>query len=162
MKKHFQENDVVKWWWMTVDRWILFSTLTLIGVGTWLVTSASPAIALQHKWSPFILAKKHLIILIPGIILMLGTSFLGKRKILIGALCIFALSWCATWATLFAGQIIKGARRWIAIGSFSLQPSEFVKPALAIIFATILSKKKEFFIHRHPSRHCFDAHHVST
>lgn len=144
MKKAFQDNTLLKWWWTTVDRWILFATLILIGIGTWLVTSASPAIALQHKWSPFILAKKHLFMLIPGIMLMFGTSFLGKRKILIGALCIFVLAWCATWTTLFAGQSIKGARRWISLGSFSLQPSEFVKPAIAIIFADILSRKKNF------------------
>ena len=31
--------------------------------------------------------------------------------------------------TLFIGNEVKGARRWIQLGGFSIQASEFIKPA---------------------------------
>jgi cell division protein FtsW len=144
MKKNTRDIDFFKWWWMTVDRWILFATLLLISIGTYLITSISPAIAAQHKWSPFILAKKHMLILLPSIAVMMITSFVGRKKITVCAMYIVFLAWCSTWATLFVGHAIKGAKRWIALGTFSLQPSEFLKPGLAVIFASILSKNKNF------------------
>jgi cell division protein FtsW len=43
--------------------------------------------------------------------------------------------------TLVNGAEVKGARRWISIGSFSIQASEFMKPAFAIVAAWMLSEK---------------------
>jgi cell division protein FtsW len=40
------------------------------------------------------------------------------------------------------GVDIKGARRWISILGFSLQPSEFVKPALAVLCAWMLAENQ--------------------
>jgi cell division protein FtsW len=40
-----------------------------------------------------------------------------------------------TAMTLFAGSEIKGATRWISLGGFSLQPSEFIKPTFAVVAA---------------------------
>ncbi|MBT3307302.1 MAG: cell division protein FtsW, partial [Alphaproteobacteria bacterium] len=45
-------------------------------------------------------------------------------------------------ATLFIGPEIKGATRWIPFGSFSLQPSEFVKPAFAVVAAWMFAEQR--------------------
>ena len=42
-------------------------------------------------------------------------------------------------AVLFIGADINGARSWIRIGSFSLQPSEFAKYGTAFAISSILS-----------------------
>ena len=44
-------------------------------------------------------------------------------------------------AVLFA-PAVKGAHRWIDIGSFSLQPSEFMKIAVIFILARFLAEKR--------------------
>jgi cell division protein FtsW len=43
--------------------------------------------------------------------------------------------------TLMSGTEVKGAKRWLSFGSFTLQASEFVKPVFAIISAWMLSEK---------------------
>ena len=46
-------------------------------------------------------------------------------------------------ATFVIGVEIKGARRWISVpGLSSLQPSEFVKPSLAVISAWLLAQSR--------------------
>src|SRR5204863_6094632 len=42
---------------------------------------------------------------------------------------------------LFVGTEVKGARRWIDILGFSLQPSEFMKPAFVVIVAWLFAEK---------------------
>jgi cell division protein FtsW len=41
--------------------------------------------------------------------------------------------------TLVTGTEIKGATRWISLGGFSLQPSEFLKPTFAVVTAWMLA-----------------------
>ena len=44
--------------------------------------------------------------------------------------------------TLIIGRVTNGTIRWIPIGSFTLQPSELVRPLLLIFFANYLTKQK--------------------
>ena len=53
----------------------------------------------------------------------------------------FAVFFVLTMATLFMGVEIKGATRWISVGPLSLQPSEFVKPAFAVVSAWLFSRQ---------------------
>ena len=75
----------------------------------------------------------------PGVIVV-AISLLSPRSIrrlaVIG--CIIALA--LTAATLVVGVEIKGARRWIALPGFSMQPSEFLKPCFAIVVAWLLNE----------------------
>ena len=41
---------------------------------------------------------------------------------------------------LFFGVEIKGSRRWFSIGSFGVQPSEFMKPAFVVVCAWLFSE----------------------
>jgi rod shape determining protein RodA len=40
------------------------------------------------------------------------------------------------------GQLTRGTVRWISIGSFTIQPSEIVRPFLLVFFANFLTKEK--------------------
>lgn len=44
---------------------------------------------------------------------------------------------------LLMGMIAGGAKRWISVGGFSIQPSELMKPILVILLATMLQEKKK-------------------
>lgn len=46
-------------------------------------------------------------------------------------------------AVLLMGKTTKGATRWLRIGSFQLQPSEFVKIGLIVILSWFLAKNQE-------------------
>ncbi|MGZ0246634.1 MAG: FtsW/RodA/SpoVE family cell cycle protein, partial [Alphaproteobacteria bacterium] len=45
-------------------------------------------------------------------------------------------------ATFVFGTEIKGARRWVALGPFSVQPSEFLKPAFAVVAAWLFASAR--------------------
>lgn len=44
-------------------------------------------------------------------------------------------------ATLFWGPELKGARRWILLFGFSVQASEFMKPAFVVMSAWLFSEQ---------------------
>jgi len=45
--------------------------------------------------------------------------------------------------TLFTGAFIRGASRWLVIGSLSIQPSEIIKPFLIVFLAHLVSRGKD-------------------
>lgn len=132
-------------WWRAIDKVCFLSTVGLILLGIWLIMTASPAVALAHNWMTFVLLKRHLIIVIPSFLILLGTTFLRKSWLLRTSQGIVIGAWLCLWLVLFYGVSIKGARRWLSILGFSLQPSEFLKPALAVVTAGLLSKPWGFF-----------------
>jgi cell division protein FtsW len=72
---------------------------------------------------------------------MFIVSTLEAREIKKMSVILLLLSLCLMVATAVWGTGIKGAKRWISILGFSLQPSEFAKPAMAVISAWLLSKQ---------------------
>jgi cell division protein FtsW len=73
---------------------------------------------------------------------MLAVSFLSPRYVRRLALLVLVCGMAMVVATLFFGAEIKGARRWINLPSplGAIQPSEFVKPAFAVIAAWAFSE----------------------
>ncbi len=136
-------TSLVGQWWWTIDRWTLAVLLLLILLGVLLIMAASPAVADQHHWSSFHFVKKHIVFLIPTFGILLGVSFLSLQHIKYFALTLFGVSMVALLLTSFIGVEIKGACRWLDVGGISIQPSEFVKPAFAVVCAWMFSKQKD-------------------
>ncbi|MGD9741722.1 MAG: FtsW/RodA/SpoVE family cell cycle protein [Dongiaceae bacterium] len=131
----FARNDrslLGRWWW-TVDRWTLATIGLLIGIGAMMILAASPAVANRINLDSFSLARHHFVLIPVAVALMLGASLLSPRQIRRLALLGFVGSVGLTALTLVFGPEIKGATRWLDIGGFSLQPSEFVKPCFAVV-----------------------------
>ncbi len=128
-----------RWWW-TVDRWMLAALALLILFGGFLVAMASSAVAQRIGLSPFHFVIRHYMILVPSVVLMLAISLLPPRKLVIFSSIMFVISLILLYSTFIVGVEIKGAVRWIRVFGFSLQPSEFVKPAFIILNAWILSQ----------------------
>ena len=134
------QTVIGKWWW-TVDRWSLAAIILLMGIGILLIQAATPAIAVKHGLSNFYFVERHLVMLVPAIILMFGVSLLTSRHIRLLALFLLLLFFPLLAATLFVGVEIKGATRWLQFPGFSLQPSEFIKPAFAVVAAWLFSRQ---------------------
>lgn len=143
---HRQQEKQSFWeiWWRAIDKVSFLSTLGLMTMGIWLIMTASPAVALAHHWMPFVLLKRHLAIVVPSFLLLLGTTFVRKNWILRAAQIAMIGAWLCLWGVLGWGVSIKGARRWLSILGFSLQPSEFLKPALAVVTAAVLARPLGF------------------
>lgn len=134
------DTSVLGRWWWGVDRWTLGTVGLLIGFGYILILAASPAVAVRIGDPRNELVIKQVIFLALAAGIVCGVSLLSPRNIrrLAVAGCIMAV--VLTAATLFVGIEIKGARRWIDIAGFSLQPSEFLKPCFAVIAAWLIAE----------------------
>lgn len=134
----FSRNDqspIAQWFW-TVDRGLLGAALALMGLGVMLSFASSPAAILadQSITDPFHYSWRMIVFASAGVGLMLTMSLLSPRGVrriavlgLLGAIVVMAM-------LPFIGDTVKGAARWVNLGPFSLQPSEFAKPSL-IVFA---------------------------
>jgi cell division protein FtsW len=130
-----------RWWW-TVDRKMLAAFLVLAAFGIVLVTTASPPVAEHLGLGRYHFLIRHLVFLVPSLCLLIGVSVLDHRQIWRLATIIFAGSIVAMIAVLFTGMEIKGAQRWVHVLGFSIQPSEFVKPAFLIVAAWLMARQK--------------------
>jgi len=131
-----------QWWW-TVDRPMLGALLVLVVFGIVMVTTASPPVAEHLGLGQYHFLKRHLMLLVPALGMLVAVSMLERRQIWRLATLLFAGSIVALVVVLITGMEIKGAQRWIHLFGFSLQPSEFIKPAFTIVAAWLMAQQKE-------------------
>ena len=134
------DRSLLAYWWWTVDRWSLAAVTTLVAAGVWLTLAASPAVAGRIGLEPFYFVYRQLSFVAPSLLVIFIVSLLGPRDVRRLALGLFVVSLTLMVATLFVGPEIKGAQRWLLFGPFSLQPSEFVKPAFVVLAAAALAE----------------------
>ena len=132
-----------RWWW-TVDRWLLFSLLALIFIGALMVLGASPAVAERLDLDSYYFVRRHLFLLLPTIATLIMVSLLSPVGVRRVAVILLAFALLLAVATIFVGLEVKGARRWIAFAGLSIQPTEFVKPALVVVVAWMLTAQRQY------------------
>ena len=115
----------------------------IIIIGAFLNFSASPAVANRIGVGSFHFIKRQFFFLplAVGIMLLLSMQSLKtiRRTAVIGYVLTVVLMILALW-----GPEVKGAHRWIALGYFSLQPSEFVKPTFVVVAAWLFEGQKRY------------------
>lgn len=142
MFARIDQRPVARWWW-TVDRWTLGALIVLIGFGAVMSMAASPAVAERLGYAPMHFAERQLLTVPFALAIMFAVSLLPPRDIRRLAFIGFAISLLLLMMTFVVGAEIKGARRWINLPGFSLQPSEFIKPTFAIVAAWLFAEQKE-------------------
>ncbi len=140
-----RDTSVLGRWWWTVDRWSLGALLAIIALGVLLSFAASPPVADRLNLGTFFFVKRHMIMVPPALVLMISVSLLSPQQVRRFASLIYLVGVLMLIVTLFNGTEIKGARRWIMIAGTSIQASEFIKPAFAIMVAWMLAEKYRDF-----------------
>src|SRR4029453_17164518 len=108
--------------------------------GIVLSLAASPPVAARIGLDPFHFVNRHVLFLLPAIVVLVATSFLPPRQIRRLALAVFGVSIALVRTTLMFGAEVKGARRWIVLLGVNIQPSEFAKPAFVILIAWLFGE----------------------
>uniref|UniRef100_UPI00286BF910 FtsW/RodA/SpoVE family cell cycle protein n=1 Tax=Novosphingobium sp. TaxID=1874826 RepID=UPI00286BF910 len=130
-------------WWREIDRTLLVLVLVLMAIGTAAVAASSPASARRLSTARIKLDDLHFFYIhlrwqFLGLIALFGASMLSREMARrVGIVLGFAML-AGLLLVPAIGFSVNGARRWINLG-ISLQPSEFLKPAFAIMMAWILS-----------------------
>jgi cell division protein FtsW len=139
MMSREQRTPLSEWWW-TVDKLLLAAIMALILAGVILSLAASPPVATRIGLDPFHFFNRHVLFLVPSIIVMIGTSFLSPKHVRRSALIVLALSMALIVATLLFGPEVKGARRWITIIGVNIQASEAAKPAFVVVVSWLFAE----------------------
>ena len=133
---------LANWWW-TVDRWSLAAIVALIVSGVLLSLAASPAVAGRIGLEPFYFVYRQLSFVAPALVMIFIVSLCGPREVRRLALGLYGASVLLMIAAIFFAPEIKGAHRWIVFGPFSIQPSEFAKPAVIVLAAAALAESNK-------------------
>lgn len=126
----------------TPDFIIIVVTFVLLAIGVVMVYSSSAVVAAQ-KGDPFFFTKRQLIFATLGIAAMFVTMnvdyWVWKKWAKPGLiLCFFLLI-----IVLIIGKEVNGAKSWLGIGAFGIQPAEFMKLGMAAFLAKWLSDNQK-------------------
>ncbi|EUB96135.1 cell division protein FtsW [Rhizobium sp. CF080] len=139
MVSRADRGPLADWFW-TIDRFFLVAFVLLMGVGFMLSFAASPAVAERIGLDSFHFVERHALFLLPSLVVMVGLSFLTPRQVRRTAIVLLIISLALMVLALFFGVEVKGSRRWIGVGMFSIQPSEFMKPAFVVVCAWLFAE----------------------
>jgi len=131
-------------WWWTTDHPLLAATAILIVLGVMLSFGNSPAAAARMNLpDPFHFAIRQCLFGAIGAVIVLAVSMMSPRGIKRAAVAIYLVSILIMIALPLLGHHAKGATRWLQFAGFSLQPSEFMKPALMIIASWMFAEAQK-------------------
>ncbi|SLN37300.1 putative lipid II flippase FtsW [Oceanibacterium hippocampi] len=136
------DRSIVGHWWWTVDRWTLLCILALVLFGALMTLAASPGVADRIGLDSFHFVRRQLAYLPFAVALMIAVSLLSPLWVRRVACLVFLGALTLTALTLVIGAEVKGAQRWIWLGGFTLQPSEFLKPAFAVVAAWMFAEQR--------------------
>jgi rod shape determining protein RodA len=121
-----------------IDWALLSAVLLLCGIGLAMIYSATGAG--RDGGSPFFTTQIYAIVL--GLCAMVVMLTLDYRTFTDKSHLIFAALLAVLLYVLFDGRVQMGARRWLLIGPFNLQPSEFAKIGVALLLAKFFGENR--------------------
>ena len=136
------DRSLLGQWWWTVDKVMLACVLVLVIAGLMLVATASPPVAERIGLGSYHFFIRHAVMVVPALVLLFGLSFFNHQYIRRFATLLFIGSIAAMILVMITGMEIKGAKRWLHVFGFSLQPSEFIKPAFILMAAWLMGLQK--------------------
>ncbi|MBE6441160.1 MAG: putative lipid II flippase FtsW [Desulfovibrio desulfuricans] len=126
------------------DWWLFTIVLVILAIGLIMVLSASGIVAEQVNGDKYYFFKRQLLFACMGGAALWGAALLPRTwlyRIQYPALFLALALLLVTLSPLTPA--INGAKRWIPLGFFSVQPMEFVKIALALYLAYFMSSKQD-------------------
>ncbi len=120
---------------------LLLTTAVLAVTGLIVMYSASFVVALVEHDDPYYFLTRQAMWAVLGAILLVAAARTDYRWL--RALAFPALLIAITFliAVLIVGIEVNGSRRWIGVGAYTIQPSEFAKLAIVIYLAAWLEGK---------------------
>ena len=130
-------------YWRSIDKKILFCFLVLFFLGLFFSFSSTSSLAGERlNKDYYFFFTKHLVFTSFALLTMITISII-KTKVLIKLVVpLFAISFALLALVPIMGIEVKGAKRWIDLYFFRLQPIEILKPFFILITVKILTLNK--------------------
>ena len=128
-----------------IDWWLFGAAVLLLCFGLVMVSSASMTVGARLTGDPFFYIYRHLFAMTLGVvgglfffqISMAQWQKAGPMLVFLGLLMLLAL------LVPGVGKTVNGATRWIPLGFFNLQSSEFVKLFMVLYIAGYLVRRQD-------------------
>lgn len=130
---------------MQPDRPLLIAVIFLVVIGLMAIFSASAPKCIDMGLNPARFLVQQIIGVVIGVIGLRFLSNFHYKKLIAYTLPFAAFVIMMLIAVKLFGTTVNGAQRWINIGPMSLQPSEFAKPAVALLLAAVFYRDAEIF-----------------
>lgn len=125
--------------------WTLIITTLLLSIfGLVMIFSSSYVLALYDFGNYYFFIQRQIVWFFLGLILFaifMNVNYTFYRKL---SPFIILSSMIVLVAVILFGVEINGAQRWLRLGPFTLQPSEFVKLGMIIYLAAVYSQKQAY------------------
>lgn len=127
------------------DYSLLFLIIFLLCFGLVMLYSTSSYYGFTREGDAAYYVKRQLVAIAAGVFAMFVISFVPYQWWMKWATIgyIMAIGLCV--AVIFIGREANGQSRWIPLGRFSFQPSEFAKVAMILFMATVIYKTYRTF-----------------
>ena len=140
------ENSFNFWllnYWRSIDKKILLSFLLLFFLGLFFSFSSTSSLAGERlNKDYYFFFTKHLSFSILALLIMVFISAIETLTLKKLVLPLFILSFIFLALVPIIGVEVKGARRWLDLYFFRLQPIEILKPFFILMSVKILTLKK--------------------
>ena len=127
----------------TPDVILFVAMVVLAALGVLMVYSASRSRLETQGLDPTSEMIDQAVFAAVGLILFFVASFIDYREWRNVAPLVYLATLMSLGAVFFFESGAAGAQRWIPIGSYQLQPSEFAKVAMVLVLASVLVPAKE-------------------
>lgn len=125
--------------WSEIDWTLVFVALALMAVGVLVVGSATGRLV---PGSTLYYAKKQMLWVVLGLVAVGVLVAFDYTRLERWAMHLYALNLLLLAIVLVHGHSALGAKRWIDLGPFPLQPSEIAKILMVVTLAHVLSQYK--------------------
>jgi rod shape determining protein RodA len=125
-----------------LDFWLLFFAFCIVGIGIATLYSAS-------RDSPIRYYQKQTVFAFVGLVALIATASIDYARLWRFTHWLYGLNLFFLVVVMKFAPPVKGAQRWISLGFFQFQPSEFAKITVIICLAAYLLRRLET-IHKLP------------
>ncbi len=120
--------------WRNIDWFLLLLVISLTSFGSLTIHS----IELVEEFNR---SYQHQLMGGVGLMIVFTVARFNYRSLLRSHWLVYVLTNISLIAVMVAGVSAKGAQRWITVGGFNVQPSEFAKVGVVITLAALLHNK---------------------
>ncbi len=143
MRKNIFNNEIIEDYWRNINKNILICFLALFFLGIFFSFSSTSSLAGERlNKDYYFFFTKHLLFASIALVLMIIISMIDIKLIKKSIIPLFIFSFLLLILVPFIGLEVKGAKRWLDLSLFKLQPVEIIKPFFVLICANILSDLK--------------------
>jgi len=130
-------------YWKSIDKKILICFFTLFFLGLFFSFSSTSSLAGERLDKDYyFFFTKHLIFAFSAIFIMILISILNTKLLVKLVIPLFTISFIFLAFVPIIGVEVKGAKRWVDLYFFRLQPIEILKPFFILMTVKILTFEK--------------------